>query len=58
MGDVVVTHEGLPLSATEPKLAVVLLSGGIDSTVLAYKLKSEGWKLHLLTILYGQRLMA
>jgi 7-cyano-7-deazaguanine synthase len=34
---------------------VVLLSGGLDSSVLAYHLKSEGNELRALTILYGQK---
>jgi len=38
----------------EPKKVVVLLSGGIDSTVLMYSLISE-YQVYPLTILYGQR---
>lgn len=33
---------------------VVLLSGGIDSTVMAHRLKSDGRELHGLSINYGQ----
>lgn len=33
---------------------VICLSGGMDSTVLAYKLKHEGGELHSLTFHYGQ----
>lgn len=35
--------------------AVVLASGGLDSTVTAVMAKNEGFELYLLTILYGQR---
>jgi 7-cyano-7-deazaguanine synthase len=35
--------------------AVVLLSGGLDSTTLAYHLKGMGFELALLSIHYGQR---
>lgn len=35
--------------------AVVLFSGGLDSTVLSYKLQSENAELKLLSIDYGQR---
>lgn len=35
--------------------AVVLASGGLDSTVTAALAKQEGWVLHLLTVVYGQR---
>lgn len=37
------------------KKAVVLLSGGLDSTVTAYIAKDEGFDLSALTFLYGQR---
>ena len=35
--------------------AVVLASGGLDSTVTAAVAKQEGWDLYLLTVMYGQR---
>ncbi|MEC8777845.1 MAG: 7-cyano-7-deazaguanine synthase, partial [Verrucomicrobiota bacterium] len=35
--------------------AVALFSGGLDSTVLAYKLLAEGADLRLLSVHYGQR---
>lgn len=35
--------------------AVIILSGGLDSTVLCYKSVNEGYEVHALTILYGQR---
>ena len=34
--------------------AVILFSGGVDSTVLAYDLNARGHELHLLAIDYGQ----
>lgn len=37
------------------KKAVVLLSGGLDSSVTAYSAKDEGYDLYGLTFLYGQR---
>ncbi|MGB9693497.1 MAG: 7-cyano-7-deazaguanine synthase QueC [Fervidobacterium sp.] len=33
---------------------VVLLSGGLDSTILAYWAKNQGYNLHALTFKYGQ----
>lgn len=38
----------------KPK-AVALLSGGMDSTTLAYELRAQGYDLHLLSVHYGQR---
>lgn len=35
--------------------AILILSGGLDSTVLAYKLKADGYKLSCLTFNYGQK---
>jgi len=35
--------------------AVVLLSGGLDSTVTAYTAKREGYEIYALTVNYGQR---
>ncbi len=37
------------------KSAVVVISGGLDSTVLAHYLKSQGYSLKALTIDYGQK---
>lgn len=36
-------------------LAIVILSGGLDSVVLAHLLKEEGHALHLVSFNYGQR---
>src|SRR6266436_3858769 len=46
-----------PATAVRPKgnSYVVLLSGGLDSSVLAYSLSSLGIKLKALTLDYGQR---
>ncbi len=38
------------------KKAVVLLSGGLDSTTCAYVAKSEGYEIYALSFDYGQRL--
>lgn len=37
------------------KKAVVILSGGLDSTVLAYMLADQAYDLHLVSFNYGQR---
>lgn len=37
------------------KKAIGIISGGMDSITLAYRLKEEGYALHLLTFNYGQR---
>lgn len=42
-------------AASDPKRAVVLLSGGMDSCVVATMLASEGYELNLLHTNYGQR---
>jgi 7-cyano-7-deazaguanine synthase len=39
----------------EDELAVVLVSGGMDSVTLAYYLRHRGYKLHFLSVNYGQR---
>lgn len=36
-------------------LAIVIISGGLDSVVLAHLLQSEGHELHLISFDYGQR---
>lgn len=37
------------------ELAVVVVSGGMDSVTLAHVLANEGWRLHILAFDYGQR---
>jgi 7-cyano-7-deazaguanine synthase len=39
----------------EPEAAVILLSGGVDSTTTLAIAKHEGFRLHALTFQYGQR---
>src|ERR687898_494238 len=39
----------------QPKPAVVLLSGGLDSTTTLAIAKHQGFRLHALTFQYGQR---
>ncbi|MGB3683193.1 MAG: 7-cyano-7-deazaguanine synthase QueC [Rubrobacteraceae bacterium] len=39
----------------EEHSAVVIVSGGMDSVTLAYRLDSEGYELHMLAVDYGQR---
>ncbi|MGB8347957.1 MAG: 7-cyano-7-deazaguanine synthase QueC [Ktedonobacteraceae bacterium] len=38
-----------------PTTAVAIVSGGLDSTTLAYLLHAQGYDLHLLSFDYGQR---
>jgi 7-cyano-7-deazaguanine synthase len=40
---------------TETKKAVVLLSGGLDSSTVLAIAKSQGYELHALSFSYGQR---
>lgn len=40
-----------------PKKAVVLLSGGLDSTTCAYLARAQGYEIHALSFDYGQRLV-
>ena len=48
--------EDLHTSLADPRSAVVLFSGGIDSTTLVYKLLSmKLFRIHLLNTYYGQR---
>ncbi|HEY6261906.1 MAG TPA: 7-cyano-7-deazaguanine synthase, partial [Nitrospiraceae bacterium] len=42
------------MKPTSPR-AVILASGGLDSTVTAALAKQEGYELFFLTIAYGQR---
>jgi 7-cyano-7-deazaguanine synthase len=42
------------MTHVDPK-AVILLSGGLDSTVTAAIAKQDGYRLYCLTISYGQR---
>ncbi|MEP3052304.1 MAG: 7-cyano-7-deazaguanine synthase QueC [Erythrobacter sp.] len=44
-----------PATHSSPRIAVVLLSGGLDSMVTAAIAKEQGYVLHGLTIDYGQR---
>ena len=37
-----------------PMKAIVLLSGGLDSTTAAAMARKEGWELYGLTVKYGQ----
>jgi 7-cyano-7-deazaguanine synthase len=41
--------------ATEPKPAVVLLSGGLDSATALAVARRDGFRCHALTVAYGQR---
>ncbi|WP_296721358.1 7-cyano-7-deazaguanine synthase QueC [Erythrobacter sp.] len=43
------------LSNSPPQLAVVLLSGGLDSMVTAALAKEQGFAVHALSVDYGQR---
>jgi 7-cyano-7-deazaguanine synthase len=38
--------------------AIILLSGGLDSATAAAVARDEGWRLHALTVAYGQRHVA
>ncbi len=44
-----------PPSPIQHRPAVVLLSGGLDSTTLLAQAVSDGYSAHALTVLYGQR---
>ncbi|MDH4328759.1 MAG: 7-cyano-7-deazaguanine synthase, partial [Nitrospira sp.] len=43
------------MNEQRPQRAVVLASGGLDSTVAAAVAQQNGYDLYLLTIAYGQR---
>jgi len=45
----------LPNPKDKAKRAVVLLSGGLDSATVAAELIQDGWRVHALTVDYGQR---
>ena len=45
----------LPQSALSPPIAVVLLSGGLDSMVTAALAKEQGFAVYALSVDYGQR---
>lgn len=40
---------------TGPRSCVAVVSGGLDSAVLAHHLRADGWQLRLLSFDYGQR---
>lgn len=40
---------------SEPGRAIAVVSGGLDSAVLAHHLRADGWDLRLLSFDYGQR---
>lgn len=46
---------GTAMGAPDQKRAVILASGGLDSTVAAGIARNEGYALYLLTVDYGQR---
>ena len=43
------------MSMTMPKRAVVLVSGGMDSAVVAAIARAQGFEVHALSVAYGQR---
>jgi 7-cyano-7-deazaguanine synthase len=45
----------MPESANNNKAAVILLSGGLDSATTAAMARAEGFRLHALSVDYGQR---
>jgi len=45
----------MPPAGPEPRHAVVLLSGGLDSATVLAIACAEGWTCHALTVRYGQR---
>lgn len=47
--------EPVPILRDAPEHVVLILSGGLDSTVLSYRLRAEGCRLTMLSFDYGQR---
>jgi 7-cyano-7-deazaguanine synthase len=50
-----ISNGALSVSEAPPGHVVLILSGGLDSTVLAYRLRSGGSRLTMLSFNYGQR---
>lgn len=50
--------EGTEIEHLKKKIAICLLSGGIDSTVAAFHIKSLGYDIFTLTVDYGQKARA
>ncbi len=48
-------HAATPSPSAAPRPAVVLLSGGLDSTTVLAIARAQGFAVHALTVRYGQR---